>query len=96
MSNKHDPIGPLDVVAAYGNPTETLVTCGYCLTTVPNVITTRELTVKRRSKFGVLWLTATILTGGLALIAYLVWPRHREVVGVATERHCANCKRRVG
>jgi hypothetical protein len=50
-----------------------------------------KLTTKRRSKFGFLWLLATILTGGIGLLIYLVWPRHNEVTGVDRWLECTSC-----
>ena len=52
---------------------------------------TEQLTRRRRSKFGVMWLLATILTGGIALLAYLVWPRHDEIIGVDRYLECTTC-----
>ena len=54
-----------------------------------------NLTAKRRPKFGVFWVLFTIFTGGLALIAYLIWPRHRVVVGVDRYLGCTSCGARV-
>jgi hypothetical protein len=51
----------------------------------------QKLTQKRRPKFGVIWILATILTGGLALILWLVWPRHKVTVGVDRWLTCTNC-----
>ena len=51
----------------------------------------KPITRKRRSKFGLLWLVATFLTLGIALVAYLVWPRHNEVVGVDRYLECSSC-----
>lgn len=55
------------------------------------VLRTREITRKRRSKFGVMWLLATVVTGGFALILYIIWPRHNEVIGVDRWNECTVC-----
>ena len=49
------------------------------------------ITVKRRSKFGVIWILLTIFTGGLAFILWLIWPRHHETVGVDRYVLCMQC-----
>lgn len=49
------------------------------------------LTVKRRSKFGCMWLIVTVLTAGLGLIAYLIWPRHNETFGHDRFYVCRQC-----
>lgn len=53
----------------------------------------KAVTVKRRPKFGVFWLTATLLTGGLALGLYLIWPRHHVTVSVDRWTVCSVCNR---
>lgn len=50
--------------------------------------------MKRRSKFGFLWLLATLFTGGLALILWLVMPRHNVTIGIDRYWICANCQAR--
>ena len=49
------------------------------------------LTTKKRPKFGFLWVIMTLLTGGLALILYLIWPRHKEKIGVDRYLKCNTC-----
>ena len=50
-----------------------------------------QLTRKRRVKFGGIWLLVCILSVGFGLIAYLVWPRTTEVVGVDRYLECSTC-----
>lgn len=65
----------------------TCVQCGQ-----PSLVPRQDnVTRKRRSKFGVGWLIFTVLTGGLALILYLIWPRHSEVVAVDRYLQCTSC-----
>jgi hypothetical protein len=52
------------------------------------------LTRKRRVKFGFLWLVFCIVTGGLGLIVYLVWPRRTEVLNVDRFLVCTTCNAR--
>ena len=51
----------------------------------------QQHTRKRRSKFGLLWLIAKFLTLGVALVAYIIWPRHSEVVSVEHYLQCRQC-----
>lgn len=67
-------------------------TCGTLATPVAH---RHELTDKRRSKFGVLWLLFTLATGGLGFFAWLIWPRHKVVIGVENWVECPTCKRRL-
>lgn len=66
----------------------TCITCGAQGTLQPRQ---RPLTLKRRPKFGFLWIVATVLTCGFALLLWLVWPRHRETVGVDRYAVCSAC-----
>ncbi len=50
-----------------------------------------ELTTKKRSKFGLIWILVCVFSVGLGLIAYLLWPRHKEVIGVDRYNQCSNC-----
>lgn len=50
-----------------------------------------QLTRKRRVKFGAIWLLVTLLSVGIGLIAYLIWPRTTEVVGVDRYLECSTC-----
>ena len=54
-----------------------------------------EITTKKRPKFGVFWILVTIVTGGLGLILWLIWPRHKEVIGVDRYLQCTSCNARV-
>jgi hypothetical protein len=54
-----------------------------------------EITTKKRPKFGVLWVVLTLCTGGIALIFWLIWPRHKEVVSVDRYLECTACKAKV-
>ena len=64
--------------------------CAFCggHTLIPRE---QPITRKRRAKFGAGWLVLTILTGGLALLLYLIWPRHNEVVSVDRWIECRSC-----
>ena len=53
-----------------------------------------KLTRKRRVKFGFVWLLVCILSLGVGLIGYLLWPRRTEVVGVDRYLQCSECKAR--
>lgn len=55
----------------------------------------RELTARRRVKFGALWLIVTVCTGGLGLLLYLVWPRRNVTTGVDRWLECSSCGARV-
>lgn len=50
-----------------------------------------NITTKKRVKFGVFWVLFTILTGGIGLLIWLVWPRSSEVVGVDRYNECSSC-----
>lgn len=54
----------------------------------------RELTVKRRPKFGVFFILMSLVFG-LGLLMWLVWPRHKEVIGVDRWHECRACKARL-
>jgi hypothetical protein len=43
----------------------------------------------------VFWILVTIVTGGLGLILWLIWPRHKEVIGVDRYLQCTSCNARV-
>ncbi len=58
--------------------------------------TTVPITRPRRVKFGAIWLIATLLTGGLALLAYIVWPRIDETIGYHEIGWCPDCYFEVG
>lgn len=49
------------------------------------------ITRPRRVKFGLGWVFATFMTGGFALVAYLIWPREDEVIGVDRFVSCWSC-----
>jgi DNA-directed RNA polymerase subunit RPC12/RpoP len=55
------------------------------------VAKTNEITRRRRSKFGGIWLLVSILTFGLGFLLYIVWPRHNEVIGVDRYLECRHC-----
>lgn len=58
--------------------------------TVP---TTKPVYRKERSKFGFLWLIFTIITCGFGLLLWLVWPRHKVLIGdTVTGYVCTNCR----
>jgi len=54
-----------------------------------------KITIKKRPKFGVFWVLATIVTGGIALILWLIWPRSKQVVSVDRYLECGNCRSRI-
>jgi hypothetical protein len=54
-----------------------------------------EITTKKRPKFGIFWILVTIFTGGIGFLVWLIWPRHKEVVGVDRYLECSSCKARV-
>lgn len=53
------------------------------------------LTTKKRPKFGVFWVLATILTGGIGFIVWLIWPRSKQVTSVDRYLECSNCRSRM-
>ena len=65
----------------------TCVTCGSAS------LTGREepITRKRRVKFGATWLVLTILSAGLAIPVWLMWPRTHETVSVDRWVQCQAC-----
>ena len=67
-------------------PQKTCVACGGMLQ--PR---TREFTEKRRPKFGLTWILVTIFTGGIGILIWLVWPRHKVVVGTDRYFQCSKC-----
>lgn len=60
--------------------------CGGTLRTV-----SKNLTTKRREKFGAIHLLLTFFTCGLWLLVYLAWPRHKETIGVDRYTECDGC-----
>ena len=64
--------------------------CAVCgaYTLVPR---SRSITTKRRVKFGFTWLLLTLFTGGLAFLAWLVWPRRDQLVAVDRYLQCTTC-----
>jgi len=54
-----------------------------------------EITAKKRPKFGIFWIVVTIFTGGLGIILWLIWPRHKVVVSVDRYLQCSSCKSRI-
>lgn len=66
--------------------------CPVCNQVAPIQHYTRPITVKRRVKFGVVWVFLTLLTLGWAVLGYLMWPRTTEVIGVDRWNECMFCK----
>jgi hypothetical protein len=46
-------------------------------------------------KFGVTWVILTVLTGGIAFLLWLVWPRRNEPVSVDRYLQCSSCHARI-
>lgn len=55
----------------------------------------RELTEKKRVKFGFIWLMLCLATMGMAFFAWLVWPRRSITIGVDRWQECQSCGFRV-
>ena len=55
----------------------------------------KELTEKRRVKFGVFWVLFSLLTGGLGFLLWLVMPRSKQVISVDRYMECGACRARV-
>lgn len=51
----------------------------------------REITEKRRVKFGVFWVLTSLVSLGLAVLVWLVLPRKNVVVSVDRYMHCKAC-----
>jgi hypothetical protein len=85
--------------AALGSPTErqrpvvqerpSCEFCGAC-----TLIARDQEITERKRKFSLIWLCATIVTGGVALIAYAAWPRRDYVVEVDHYLLCTSCAMR--
>ncbi len=52
----------------------------------------KQLTTKKRVKFGVMWVVLTVCTGGIAFLIWLMMPRRNEVIGVDRWTECTACK----
>lgn len=65
--------------------------CPNCGAIGAMVSKTKKITRKRRVKFGLLWLLLCIITVGVGLIVYLVWPRRNETIGTDRWVECGNC-----
>lgn len=88
------PVVPAVVMPAPPNPQTLGQACAVC--GEHSMVSRQEqLTEKKRVKFGVVWILATILTGGLGLVLWLVWPRSKQVIGVDRYLECRSCKARV-
>lgn len=48
-------------------------------------------TMKRRPKFGLLWILVSIVSLGLGVLLWLVWPRRKVTVGVDRYLECRAC-----
>jgi hypothetical protein len=51
----------------------------------------KQLTEKKRPKFGFLWLIGSIFTGGIVFLLWLIWPRHKVTIGVDRWVTCKSC-----
>lgn len=65
----------------------TCVSCGQG----PLLWNSRPITRKRRYKFGLLWLLATLLTCGIAILFWIVMPRYKETIGYDRWLQCQHC-----
>ena len=62
-----------------------------CVVCGKTTLALQEITPRRRPKFGCLWWVLTVLTAGIALIVWLVWPRHEEDISVDRFVQCTSC-----
>lgn len=54
-----------------------------------------ERTTKTRVKFGVIWVLISLLSLGLGVVLWLIWPRRTEVTGVDRWLECGSCHARI-
>lgn len=71
--------------------TENLPACPMCGQRGTLRAVAAPITVKRRVKFGVFWVLATVLTGGLAFFVWLMMPRYNQQIAVDRYMVCSAC-----
>lgn len=76
------------------NPT-TVSRCAFCGAEGTLVARSRDLTVKKRAKFGVIWVLISLFSLGIGFVLWLIWPRHDEVIGVDRYTECTACGSRI-
>ena len=54
----------------------------------------KDLTQKKRVKFGIFWVLISLISLGIGFIVWLIMPRRNEVVGVDRYNECTNCRTR--
>ncbi len=69
--------------------------CSICGAQGTLVTKQEPITTKKRPKFGVFWILVSLISLGLGLILYLIWPRHKETIGVDRWTECRQCGARV-
>ncbi|MCP4085113.1 MAG: hypothetical protein GY745_08705 [Actinomycetia bacterium] len=96
------PVATAQVPALFAQPPppQTAAAAGSCpvCNSVGSLATRqKELTTKRRPKFGVFYvlLSLTLIGFPIAIILWLIMPRKTEVVGVDRWMECSSCKSRI-
>ena len=73
-------------------PVANVPACPYCGQTGTLIPKTREITEKRRPKFGVFWVLISLISVGIGFVLWLVMPRRKQVVSVDRYDYCTACK----